>query len=440
VQDGRDQSQHVHRSEHDRGHADDRPGPAAVEDACEDQELSGERRRAGNGERDDPCRHQQRRERRAALRHPAEQRELAGRRAALDDPREEEHRTRDEGVGDRLEDRPGGARLVPREEAEGDEAHLRERRVGEDAAQVGRAERDERAVDEADRGEHEDGRPPVLDGLRELLDRDPQEPVHGRLRDDPREHRRDLGRGLAVRVGEPPVEGEERRLDRERDEEPEEDPVAPARPALDEVERALRDPVDDDRREHQQRPGHRVDDELDRRERPPRPAPDADEHVERDQHRLERRVEEKQVLRREHGDDRARQEEHQPEVRASAVAAGPEGIGDRRRHEDHGRADEPQREPVEADVVRDAEVLEPLHLLLRLEVAAPELEAERGVDPERDLDERREQRERARPEARERQQPDDERGGEWNEDQRGRHRVEMKTRVRIATPAATART
>ena len=42
-------------------------------------------------------------------------------------------------------------------------------------------------------------------------------------------------------------------------------------PVLDEVERVLREPEDDDRREHQQRARHRVDDELD--VAPSRPGP-----------------------------------------------------------------------------------------------------------------------------------------------------------------------
>ena len=69
-----------------------------VEDAGEDQELAGERRRPGHGERDDPGRHQHRRERGPALRHPAEQRELAGRGPPLDRAGEQEQRGRDEPV------------------------------------------------------------------------------------------------------------------------------------------------------------------------------------------------------------------------------------------------------------------------------------------------------------------------------------------------------
>ena len=76
VQHGGDQPQHVHRGEHDRAGADRGPPPGALEGAREDQELARERRRAGHGERDHADRHQERRERRPSLRHPAEQREL----------------------------------------------------------------------------------------------------------------------------------------------------------------------------------------------------------------------------------------------------------------------------------------------------------------------------------------------------------------------------
>ena len=65
---------------------------------------------------------------------------------------------------------------------------------------------------------------------------------------------------------------------------------------VDEVERPVREPEGDHRAEHQERPGHRVDDELQRRRLAARPAPHADQDVERDQHRLPEHVEEQEVL------------------------------------------------------------------------------------------------------------------------------------------------
>src|SRR5581483_1535144 len=111
--------------------------------------------------------------------------------------------------------------------------------------------------------------------------------------------------------------------------------------------------------EHHERAGDRGDEQLDRRADAVRAAPHADEDVERDQHRLEERVEEEQVLGDEHADGRAREHEHQPEVRARPVAADPEAVADARRHHDNRQAGEPEREPVLAHVVRDVQVLDP---------------------------------------------------------------------------------
>ena len=417
VQHGRDQPQHVHRGEHDRARADGRVAPALLEDAGEDRELAGERRRAGHGERDDPGRHQQRGERRSALRHPAEQGEVAGRGAPLDHPGEQEHRRRDQAVVDRLQDRAVEAEVVEGEDPERDQAHLRHRRVGQHSAQVGRTEREQRAVDEPDRREDEDRHGEVVGGLGELRDRDPDEAVDGRLRDDPGEHRRDLRRRLAVGVEQPAVEGEERRLDRERDREAEEDPVVRARAPVDERERPLRDPVDDDRGQHQERAGHRVEDELDRRAEPARPAPDADQHVDRDQHRLEEDVEEEQVLGDEDADDRAGEEEHQAAVGSGPVAADDHRVAERGRADDRRQPDQPEREAVEADVVADAEVGEPVEAGLLLQQAVAEVEPPERRDPECDLAERDEERQAGRELARQRRQPDEERSREGKQDQ-----------------------
>ena len=200
-------------------------------------------------------------------------------------------------------------------------------------------------------------------------------------------------------------------------------------------------PEDDDRGEHQQRARHRVDDERERRARAVRASPDADQHVERDQHRLEERVEEDEVLRREHADDRAEEEEHEPEVGARTVASDPPGVRDRGGGADDRQSDEPEREPEQPDVVRDAELAEPRVLLLALDPAV-EVELRERDDPEADLRERDERRDRTGPEPRPRNDPEDDRPGERQEDQRGRqpaaHRSATKTTARTASPAMSA--
>ena len=275
--------------------------------------------------------------------------------------------------------------LVQREEAERDQPHLRHRRVRGHRADVGSPEREQRPVDEPDSREGEDVRLEVVDGLGELRDHDSQEPVDGSLRDDAGENCGHLGRRLAVGLDEPAVEGEDRRLHRERGEEAQEDPLVRRRTRVDQRERPLREPEDDDRRQHQQRAGHRVDDEGRCRPQAPRASPDADQDVQRDQHRLEEDVEEQQVLRGEDADDRAEQEQEQAVVGAAPLAVRPEPVADRRRADDDREPGEPEREAEEADVVGDAEVGEPLLPVLQLERL---LEVEAG--------ERRRSRARAR--------------------------------------------
>ena len=96
-----------------------------------------------------------------------------------------------------------------------------------------------------------------------------------------------------------------------------------------------------------------------------------------------------------------------------------------------------------ADVVADAELAEPRVLLVELQRAVVEVEALEREDPEADLDERDERRERARPSAASSgSEPDDERAGHRQEDQDrrqpARHRVARKTTARTASPLASA--
>ncbi len=239
VEDPGDQPQRVHRGEHDRDRADGRVAPALLEDAGEDRELTREVGRAGYGKREHADGEDERRERRPPLREPAELGEAVG-AGALDQHRgEKEHRRRDEAVADGMEHRPRDAEIVRREDPEHDQAHLGHRRVRDDTAHIGLAEGEDRAVDEARRGKHEHHGAPALDRPGEVPQHDPDQAVDGRLRDHAREQRGDLGRRLGIGGAQPTVEGEQRRLHCECDEEAEEHPLVPARAGVDQVERPL---------------------------------------------------------------------------------------------------------------------------------------------------------------------------------------------------------
>ena len=445
MQHGRDRAQHVHGGEHDRDGPDDRPAPTLLERSGEDQELAGERRRQRNREGDDAGRHDHGRERGPAAGHPAEEAELAGRGAPLDHPGDQEQARGDQCVVDDLQHGTVEAEAVVREEAEHDQARLGERRVHDDPAEVGCAEREQRPVDQRDRREDEDRYAEVVHRAREVRDRDSEHPVQAGLSDDPREDAGHLGGRLAVRDREPAVQRENRRLDREGDEEAEEQPGGRASRQLGQVEGALLHADHDDRREHQQRAHDRVDDEGERRAHPVGAAPHADQHVQRDQHRFEERIEEQEILGGEDADHRAGQEEHQREVRPSSVAARPPAVDHACRHH-HGRhPDEPDRIRVLADVVADVQVGDPCVLLRELEGGRPEVEACRRRDPEADLDQRHESCDGAEPVRRQRQDRDDERACHRQHDEDGRQpvvhqRTDRKTIVRTAMPPARART
>ncbi len=148
-----------------------------------------------------------------------------------------------------------------------------------------------------------------------------------------------------------------------------------------------------------------------RRPLPARSSPDADEEVERDQHRLPEDVEEEQILGAEDADDGAGEQEHEPEVRARTLAPGADRVGDAAACTTIARPASQRPMPRKPDVVRDAELAEPRRLLLVLERAARLGEVEVGErgDPEPDFGEADDERDHSRGHSRPRQQPERER-------------------------------
>ena len=272
-----------------------------------------------------------------------------------------------------LEDRAGRSVRVEHEDPDDDQVHLGEARVGDDAASVGLAERDQRAVEEAGKREPEQQPAPVVRRPGKERHREGQEAVCARLRDDARQQRRHLGRRLSVGRREPAVQREERRLDAEGGCECEEQPRGLVRVGDQRLplERAGRDSQVGDRHQHQQRSDEGVDDELHRRGPPPGPAPDAHQDVERDHHDLPAHVEEHQVLGGEEQGQRELEDEDQREVRPRALTTHADRSADRRGDADRGQEHHEEREAVHRDVVADrgvqAEVRDPvavLHILL----------------------------------------------------------------------------
>ena len=149
------------RQDHDE--AGDRRDPRVVRPGPEeDEELPDEAGQAGQpdrGEHEEPeHRGVDRRDRRQAA-HLGD-RPVVG--PLVDDPDEEEQGARDDPVADHLEDRPVQARRLEHEDAQGHEAHVAHRRVGDELLEVGLDEGHDRAVDDRDEAQHDDRRPERL--------------------------------------------------------------------------------------------------------------------------------------------------------------------------------------------------------------------------------------------------------------------------------------
>ena len=237
------------------------------------------------------------------------------------------------------------------------------------------------------------------------MQHDRQEAVGADLRQHPGEDHQHLDRHRAVAVGHPAVQRERRHLHEEGGGEQQEDPLLGSgcqrrmlKGAVGEVEAAAvllggEHSRCDGAREHQQRADERVDHELGGRARAGRalrvapPAPD--QEVEGDQHQIEERHEQDQVLREERAEHR-RLGEHQLEVEAAralgrtggANVAGQHGGGeDQRAHRDQGDV-----QPGDGELVVDAQRGDPHRVGHVLQALPPGLvvdevgdrEAERG--------------------------------------------------------------
>jgi len=240
--------------------------------------------------------------------------------------------------------------------------------------------------------------------------------------------------GLGVRVGQPRVEREHRHLDEEGQRERAEQPdlqVLRVEDALqlEVVEReraAVQPPVRvrdvQDRAEHQDGAEERVEEELERRLDAVRASPDPDHHVHRDEHQLPEDVEEEEVHRDERAHHRALEQEQREAPVLQPRLERPERRVRRDRHDDAGEQQQPERDPVDRDVIANAELRHPRDVLVEVE-PAPHRHAEqeraraerREHDAERDPAEEagglaREEEDRDRAGDREPDQPREERG------------------------------
>ena len=113
------------------------------------------------------------------------------------------------------------------------------------------------------------------------------------------------------------------------------------------------------------RADQRVEEELDRRVLAPRPAPDADQEVHRQQHDLPEDVEEEEVERAEHAHHAGVEQQEQREVALDRLVDAPRGERCRWNDQQRGQQHHGDADAVDADEVLDVEARDPRRLARR---------------------------------------------------------------------------
>ncbi|MNS66000.1 hypothetical protein D3C72_991940 [compost metagenome] len=281
-----------------------------------------------------------------------------------------EHRTGHEAVRDHLHHRALQAQTgriqalriahQPQgdEGTQGDKAHVRDRRIGDQLLHVVLDQRDQADVDHRDQRQGDDQPRPFLRGVRDDRQVEAQEAVATDLQCDRGQDHRTGGGCLDVGVRQPGVHREHRHLHREGDQEGEEDPgLFLARQLqcvqVGQLEAAALHVQVDQRHQHQHRAEEGVQEELQRGVDAARAAPDTDDQEHRDQHRLEEHVEQHRVGGGEDTDGDAFQDQEGGHVLVDALVDRAPGADQRQHRHQRGEQDQRDRNAVHAQVVAD---------------------------------------------------------------------------------------
>ena len=189
-----------------------------------------------------------------------------------------------------------------------------------------------------------------------------------------------------MRVGQPGMKGEQRHLDRKRNGERQKEPhlglwrdVEAVQPEKIECVgtggRTVEIGQAEDGDEHQHAPRHRVEHEFDGGVDTPVVAPDPDEEVHRDEHRIPEHVEQEQIERDEDPDHRRLESEHEEgELLYLPIDRAP-GREQRDRRQESGEHYQQEADAVDAHEIVDAELRNPRVPLDKLKIGRGRIEA-----------------------------------------------------------------
>ena len=250
------------------------------------------------------------------------------------------------------------------EDAQRHEAHVRDRRIGDQLLHVVLHQRHQAHVHHRDQRQHDDEHGPLVAGVRHDRQAEAQQAVTADLQRDRRQDHRARGRGLHVRIRQPGVHREHRDLYRERDQEGEEQPRLflrgqRHRVQVGQLEAAALDVQVHQADQHQHRAQERVQEELQRRIDAARTAPDADDQEHRDQHRLEEHIEQHRVAGREDAVGQAFQDQERGHVLGHALVHRPPRAGQRQHRDQRVEQQQGDGDAIGAQVVVDVEARDP---------------------------------------------------------------------------------
>ncbi len=449
--------QHVDRSQdHAHGPAGGIPGSVGelgAEGPRQNQELTDEAVGAGKPDAREGDDQEDGRQRRHALGEPAVLGHLAGVTSLVENPDQGKQGPGRDAVVQHLVHAAADAFHREGAQSQHHEAQMADARVGHELLEIRLRETHQRAVDDPHHRQHRQHGAVVHRRLRKERKGVAQEAEGPHLQEHAGQDDRSSCRCLGVRVGQPGVQREHRDLDCERQREGQKQPAlggyrepgsvgqdgrkvegSAARSAGSEVQIENRD-------QHQQRAGHRVDEELHGRVNPPFVAPHADQEVHRQEHRFPKEVEENQVNRGQSSQHGALEQQHRDHELLDPVLDRPERREQGQRGQEGGQNDQDQRHPVDPDVVGEPDGGRPGQLGLELELGSCRVRIEHCPGPKRDREGREHETQGCRPELAmllARKQPHQDRASGRQEDQKRQDHAWPRriSQSRVAIPSA----
>src|SRR6056297_254474 len=354
-----------------------------VEAGQDDHELAHEaggarQARVGHDEQHHECG-----EYRHGIGHTAVGTDLAGVHAVVEHPYAQEQGTRYEAMGDHLHHAPLHAHGGPldiagvfedgegHEEAQGDEAHVRDAGIGHQLLEVLLDDGHEADVDHGDEGQADHEPVQLAAGIGGDGQAEAQEAVAAHLQHDGRQHHGAAGGGLHVGIRQPGVHRPHGYLNREGDEEGQEDEDLRRQADGDHVHvvdgeaPGLAVEIEQGH-QHEHRAQEGIEKELDGGIDAVGSAPDADNEEHGDEHGLPEHIEQHGVHGGEHAVHQALHDEEGRHVLAHLVLNHLPGGYHHQHRGEGGQQYQGHGETIHPQVIVDAEGLDPGHLLHEL--------------------------------------------------------------------------